>query len=192
MGGTAKLAFALAIVALAVGLTACGGAEDSTQSSSSTANTTQQATKTPGQGSASFRTPGGDNSIPNFGDEADAGEVAAATTVLASYLQARAKGDWGKDCALLAKTAATPLEQLAAKSPELKGKGCAGILAAFVAYVPKSSRAKTMTSGIASLRVQGDRGFALYHGAKGIDYFMPMVKEDGQWKVGSLAASEFP
>jgi hypothetical protein len=187
MGGTAKLALALALAALAIGLSACGGGDDSTRSSSSTASNSSA-----GQGSSSFHTPGGDNSIQNFGNEADAGEVAAATTVLASYLQARARGDWGKDCVLLARTAVTPLKQLAAKSPELKGKGCAGILAALVAYVPKSSRASTMTSGIASLRVQGDRGFALYHGAKGINYFMPMVKEDGQWKVGSLASSEFP
>jgi hypothetical protein len=176
MGGTAKLALALALAALAIGLTACGGGDNSSA----------------GQGSASFRTPGGDNSVQNFGKEADAGEVAAATTVLVSYLQARARGDWGKDCALLAKTAVTPLKQLVAKLPELKGKGCAGILASLVAYVPKSSRAITMTGGIASLRVKGDRGFALYHGAKGIDYFVPMVKEGGQWKVGSLAPSEFP
>lgn len=187
MGGTAKLALALALAALAIGLSACGGGDDSTRSSSSTASNSSA-----GQGSSSFHTPGGDNSVQNFGNEADGAEVAAATTVLAGYLQARARGDWGKDCVLLARTAVTPLKQLAAKSPELKGKGCAGILAALVAYVPKSSRASTMTSGIASLRVQGDRGFALYHGAKGINYFMPMVKEDGQWKVGSLASSEFP
>jgi hypothetical protein len=191
MGGISKLALALALVALAISLTACGGGDDSTQSSSSTAST-GSGDSSAQEGSASFHTPGGDNSIQNFGDEADTGEVAAATTVLARYLQARARGDWGKDCALLAKTAVAPLERLVAQSPDLKGKDCAGILASLTAYVPKSSRANTMTDGIASLRVEGNRAFALYHGAKGIDYFVPMVKEDGQWKIGALAVSEFP
>jgi hypothetical protein len=145
-----------------------------------------------GKGSAAFRTPGGDNSIQNFGDEADAAEVAAASTVLAAYLRTRAKDEWAQECAYLAKAAIAPLEELAGRSPQLKGKGCAAILAALGSGVPASARANTMTSGIASLRFEGDRGFALYHGPKGVNYFVPMVKEGGEWKVGALAPSEFP
>lgn len=144
------------------------------------------------KGSAGFRTPGGDNSIQNFGDEADAGEVEAVTAVLGAYLTARAKGGWAKSCTHLAKAAVAPLEQLASSSPKLKGKSCAAILAALEGGVPASSRASTLIGPVASLRAEGKRGFALYHGPHGVNYFVPMVKEGGSWKVGALAPSEFP
>jgi hypothetical protein len=144
------------------------------------------------EGSSAFRTRGGDNSIQNFGAEADRAEVDAATAALTSYLQARAKDDWARECALLAESAVAPLEQLASRSPQLEGKGCAAILTALVVRTPASSRANPMTDGVASLRFEDDRGFALFHGAGGVDYFVPMVKEDGEWRVGALAPSEFP
>jgi len=35
-------------------------------------------------------------------------------------------------------------------------------------------------------RINGDRGFVLYHGANGHSHAMLMLQEDGAWKVGSL------
>jgi hypothetical protein len=144
------------------------------------------------EASAEFRTPGGDNSIQNYGEEADESELEAADTALSEFLAARAKGDWDGMCAALAKAAVEPIEDLAARAPQFKGSGCAAVLETFLSSSPASSRANTLTDGIASFRVEGDRGFALYHGPKGVDYFVSMVKEDGEWKVGSLATSEFP
>ncbi len=199
MRGVSRFALALALVALlATGLTACGGGDSDSSTAGSTAATSGEssATTTDGssadQGSASFRTPGGDNSIQNFGEEADAAEVDAASTALADYLQARSEDDWAGQCATLAKAAVAPLEELASRSPQLKGKGCAAILAALVSGAPRSTRTNTMTDGIASLRFEGDRGFALYHGTHGVDYFVPMTREDGEWKVGAIAPTEFP
>ncbi|HET6998152.1 MAG TPA: hypothetical protein VFI03_06130 [Solirubrobacterales bacterium] len=145
-----------------------------------------------GEASAAFRTPGGDNSIQNFGEEAGGEEVEAASATLRGFMEARAASDWGAACTHLAAAAIKPLEDLASKSPQLKDKGCAAILAALVQGAPASTRANSLTDGIASLRVEGDRGFALYHGPKGINYFMTMTEEDGEWKVGSLAPTEFP
>lgn len=159
-----------------------GEGSDSAQGSSPSAE----------KGSASFRTPGGDNSIQNFGDEADATEAEAVSTTLAAFLQARAKDDWAGECAYLAKATMAPLEQLASSSPQLRGKDCAGILAALASGTPTSIRQNTLSGGIASLRVQGNHAFALYHGPAGTDYFVPMTHEDGKWKVGALAPSEFP
>lgn len=200
MRGVPRLLLVFATVALlALGLAACGGGDSSGSTATATA-TSSQGTTAPsttedrgsGKGSASFRTPGGDNSIQDFGDEADSSETAAASTALAGYLRTRAKDEWAQECAYLAKAAIAPLEELAGRSPQLKNKGCAAILAALGSGVSASTRANTMTSGIASLRFEGDRGFALYHGPKGVNYFVPMVKEKGQWKVGALAPSEFP
>ena len=200
MRGVAKPLLACLLVALlALGIVACGddGGDDS--ATGSTAATTQE---TPGSAapdggdsggaSAEFLTPGGDNSIQNFGEEADGGELEAATAALSGFLEARADSDWAAQCEYLAAAAVKPLEQLGAQSPQLKGKDCAAILESLSGGLPASPRASTLVDGVASLRVEGERGFALYHGPKGVDYFVPMVKENGEWKVGSLAPTEFP
>lgn len=194
MKGTRKLLLALAFAALpASGLAACGSDDSKDATAPAQQGTTAPATtEVEDSGSAAFRTPGGDNSIQNFGEEADTAEVDAATATLASYMRARAEDDWARQCATLAQVTIEPLQQLAARSPQLKGKGCAAILTALTAGTPRSTRVDTMTDGIASLRVEGDRGFALYHGAKGVDYFVPMAEEGGEWKVGALAPTEFP
>ena len=145
-----------------------------------------------GEGSTSFRTKGGDNSIQDFGDEADESERRAAEANVDAYLEARAKGDWKKSCEVLAKAAIKPLEQLSESSPQLKGKGCAAVIGALSAQLPSSSRANPLVGGVASLRIEGDQGFALFHGPHGTDFFIPLTKEGDEWKVGALAASEFP
>jgi hypothetical protein len=208
MRGVWKFALLLAVsVLLASGLAACGGGDSSDSTAASTATTTQESTAGSGSesedegsgggssaddGSASFRTAGGDNSIQDFGEEADAAELDDAGTALSAYMEARAEDDWAKQCVLLAKTTVAPLEQLATRSAQFKGKGCAAILEGLMSRAPASTRKNSLTDGIASLRVEDDHGFALYHGAGGVDYFVPMVKEDGQWKVGAIAPSEFP
>lgn len=212
MRGVRNPLLACAIAALlALALVACGGDDGDDSSGSSTPTTTQETPGSPtpegndsGQGEADssddapeeasgeFRSPGGDNSIQNFGEEADAAELEAATEALERFLEARAASDWSGQCEHLAAAAVKPLEQLAGQSSQLKGKDCAAILKALSAGLPASTRANTLTGGVASLRVEGDRAFALYHGPKGVDYFVPMAKEDGEWKVGTLAPTEFP
>ncbi len=190
---------------LALGIVAGGDDGGDGSGTGSTAATTQE---TPGstapegggsgqagasqEGSAAFRTPGGDNSIQNFGEEADASELEAASTALSGFLEARADSDWAAQCEYLAAAAVKPLEQLSTQSPQLKGKDCAAVLEALSGDLPASTRANTLTGGVASLRFEGERGFALYHGPEGVDYFMPMAKENGEWKVASLAPTEFP
>jgi hypothetical protein len=206
MWGVRKFALLLVAALLATGLAACGDSDSGDSTAASTAPSTQESESTPAspenggsgddssaaEGSASFLTPGGDNSIQNFGEEADSAQVDEVSTTLSGYLEARAEDDWAKQCALLAKPAVAPLEQLAARSPQFKGQGCAAVLESLLGTAPASSRADTLTNGVASLRFEGDRGFALYHGAGGVDYFMSMIKEDGQWKVGAFAPNEFP
>lgn len=220
MRGVQKQLLAAALAALlALALVSCGGDDggDDTTAPSGSATTQEAPGSNAGEGgssgqddggsgesggstenggsgeaSAEFRTPGGDNSIQSFGEEADSAELEAASTALAGFLDARADGDWAGACEQMAKAAVKPLEQLLSSSNQQKGKGCAAALAAVIGRAPASTRENTMTGGIASLRVEGDRAFALYHGPEGVDYFVPMVSEDGEWKVGALAPSEFP
>jgi hypothetical protein len=204
MRGGLKLALLLALAALLTsGLSACGGGD----SSDSTAATTQQGSTATtiedggsaggqkrtneGKGSASFITPGGDNSIQTFGHEGSAAELDEVTAVLSAYLRARANDEWARECGYLAKGTVASLEQLTARASQLKGKGCATALVALMGEIPTSTRANTLSGAVDALRVEGDRGFALYHGPKGIDYYVVMAKDDGKWKVAAIAPSEF-
>jgi hypothetical protein len=198
------LVLALAVL-LASALAACGGSDDSAQSTAAVAPEETAATteaegsprggKEPsrsGQGSAGFITPGGDNSIQNFGQEADEAEREEAASALESYMRAFAAGNWAKSCRYLSDSAVRSLRQFAAGTAKLEGKGCAALLPPLVTGAPASDRANTVTDGVASLRVGGERAFALYHGPDGVDYFMPMEKQGGTWKVTTLSPQEFP
>jgi hypothetical protein len=222
MRGVVKLLLAVALaVLLATGAAACGGDDSDDPTAVTTEQTAPPATteddgsgqgeKEPGddrggspagsedsdsddsqQGSASFRTPGGDNSIQNYGEEADEEERKAASATVLGLMQARAVGDWEIVCGYLAEAALRPLEQLGERTPQFKGKSCAELLGALTASAPASLRASNLEGNIDSLRVKGDRAFALYHGTDGKDYFFPLVKEDDEWKAGTLTPSEFP
>lgn len=198
MRGAWKLALGLALVVLlAAGFAACGGDSGSTTTAPAGADgeeTTAAGTdaETESGPSAAFLTRGGDNSVQTFGEEADEAEVDAATATLAGYLRAWAGDDWAGACRHLAEVTVEPLEELAPGSARPEGEGCPAVLATLTAGTARSTRTNTLTDGIASLRVEGDRAFALYHGQHGVDYFVPMDRENGEWKVASLEPTPFP
>lgn len=142
-----------------------------------------------GGGSAQFRSKGGDNSIQEFGEESAESELQEAAEALHGFYVARATEDWSAACGHLEKSMAAQLEQLAAQSQQLKGKGCAAALQAFTRPLPASVRRETTLVDAASLRRDGERAFLIYRGAERTVYAMPMQEEGGSWKVGLLSAS---
>lgn len=139
-----------------------------------------------------FLTPGGDNSVQTFGGESAGGEREAASATLEEFMRARAAGDWAAECKTLAAERLQPLERIAKETPGFEDKPCGDLLAALEANASAAVRANTMTGPIASLRVDGDQAFALYHGRGGADYFMPMIREGGRWLVAAFNPFEFP
>lgn len=139
-----------------------------------------------GERSAEFRTPNGDNSIQSYGEEAGDAEREAASAVVETYMTARAAANWQEACAQIDPTVIKSLEELVAP-----GSGCPATFVAITRKVEPSAWANTMTGPIASLRVEGDHGFALYHGTGGRDYFVQMTRRDG-WLVAGLEPTEFP
>lgn len=144
-----------------------------------------------GGGSAPFREPGGDNSIQDYGSEGDQAELEAAAEAVHSFLVTRAREDWATACSYLSSSMVKQLEELASQSEQLKGKGCAPILDALTASVPDATRTAMTEVDAASLRYDEERAFLLYHGADDTDYFIPMVEEQGNWKVSALASTPF-
>jgi hypothetical protein len=180
-GSYIAAATAVAVVLLAIA--ACGGGGNSSA---------EEPPKTSSIPAREFMSPGGANKYAEFGDEAGAAEREAASQVLEENLKARAAGDWAKQCASLTPEGIKKVEKEAASL--VVKSGCVTRLKALAEPVVQSAaiRADTMTGPIAALRVQGSTAFALYHGAHGKDYAMPMKRIGGTWKVNALLTTEIP
>jgi hypothetical protein len=112
--------------------------------------------------------------------------------MLAAFLRARADGEWSKACIYLTAPTRRQLKTFA-RASQGKSKGsCGPALAALSTREPVAARIDTLTSGIAALRVQGQSAFALYHGPNNTRYVMPMINENGIWKVSQLAPLPYP
>ena len=78
------------------------------------------------------------------------------------------------------------IELLAEKSPQIKGKGCAEVLAGLNQKIPGRSP-DTPDGGIVSFRTEDDTGFAIYWGIDGKSYAFALKSEGGGWKLTALA-----
>ena len=161
----------------------CGTAATGCGSGSSDANETE-AGKT-------FLKKGAKNTIPKFGEEASSDERDAASEVLEENFEARAAGEWAKQCESLTKKQLDEIDKESILGP--KGTCVEDIeRQALPLTASKGVRENTMTGPIDALRVKDSRAWALYHGVKGKDYAMPMKKEGDEWKVDSLTTTELP
>jgi len=185
MVGTASKKVAVLIIILALAgllLVACGsGSSSSPRTSADTGG---------GEASSQFLVAGKPNKIARFGQEATAAEREAASSVLEQNLRARAAGDWAKQCSSLTAAIVAGIKERASNLGI--EHGCAKDLETEAEPAPKSVRVDTLTGPIDALRVKGDRGYALYHGKHGIDYAMPMRKEDDTWKVAAEVTTKLP
>lgn len=211
----------LGTVLLTVGLVACGSGGAAKSSGSTVATTTTISTArttsrpaplarppagahsssahpghvddSSGDGAAAFKVSNGDNSIPDFGEEARVSERQRATMALVAFLRARSEHDWSKVCLDLAVPVRKQLEGFA-KSPTAKTHGCAPILARLSAsgQTTTSTQNLNIGAGIAAFRIKGKMAFALFHGPNGSKYVMPMFSGRGKWKMTQLAPIPYP
>jgi hypothetical protein len=197
MGERGRLTTWLAATTLALGLAlgACGDSD-----SPAGPSTARDASPSPAQGPASgrshedsgggtdqFLTPGGDNSVQEFGEEAGEADREEAAAALHAFLDARAEGDWKTTCDHLAEKVLGSFERFAERSEGLRGKSCPQLLASVSGPATGEAREEAALADVGALRIEGERGFVLYHGSEETAWAMPMVREDGRWKVAALA-----
>jgi hypothetical protein len=140
-----------------------------------------------GGGSDQFVVKGGDNSVQEFGGEADPAEFEEAATALHNFLDARANGNWAAACDYLAAEVVEPLRKLAERVKRLEETGCAGILERLTNPAAKEDLlAEAAKADVGSVRVEGDRAFAIYRAIDGAVIAITMTREGGAWKVASL------
>lgn len=142
-----------------------------------------------GGGSTQYRVKGGDNSVQEFGSEADEEEFDEAAAAVHGFFDARIRGDWEAACSYLASDVTASLKQITGNSKELQGADCATVLETISQGAPQSAFKAAAVADIGSLRVEGGRAFVLYRGSGGTVFAMPMKNEDGSWKLGSLAGT---
>jgi hypothetical protein len=141
-----------------------------------------------GGGAAQYEVKGGDNSVQEYGQEADASEFEAAATALHNFLDARAQGNWEAACQYLSKDT---VKSLAGLAGQLKsGAGCAGALEKIINPAAKKlMMEEAAKADIGSMRFEGDQGFLIYTAGNDTIFTMPMANEGGVWKVSALTGS---
>lgn len=143
-----------------------------------------------GGGSEQVKVKGGDNSVQEFGEEADTSEFAAAATALHNFLDARAEGNWAAACNYMSKAMIESFEKLASQSKEAADTSCGALLEKLTNPAAKSvMTAEAEKADVRSLRTEGEQAFLIYTGTEGTILAMPMANEDGEWKVASLAGT---
>jgi hypothetical protein len=153
-----------------------------------------------GGGSTQYRVKGGDNSVQEFGAEAEDAEREAAARAVHNFLDARAQEAWEAACTYLATEVRESLEEFAVKAQEAAAKqgkaeqfddtSCASILGRLTnrAALPEL-REEAAQADVGSLRVEGDRAFVIYTGLRGTVIAIPVAKEDDGWKVAALGGT---
>lgn len=132
----------------------------------------------------------GDGSIQRYGDPADGGDRDAAVAAAQEFYAARGASDWNRVCELMAGPIVEQLEQLTAKAPQLKGKDCPELLEAMMGAVPAEARRRDAAGlEFGELRVDGDSAFLIFKSTAIPNGYLPMAREDGDWKVAALAGS---
>jgi hypothetical protein len=141
---------------------------------------------------------GGDNSVQEYGVEADESARRDAAIALQAYLNARASEDWGAACSLLAQKPTEQLErvQRAAAKQGTELNGCAGTMALLKEGEVQSQEQAQITE-VLSFRgggeISGDPSYLIFTAPPGATLFsMPMYLQGGAWKVGLARAAELP
>ncbi len=209
----------LAVLALALGLAACGGGgssgttgSSSTGESSSTAsgdssttsaappaflghaeaNAKTAADRRKAGHAAPFVAPESDNSVPTFGSEANTSERSEAEANLRAYLVDRAAHDWAKACTYLAASVRQGYEKLASSSAKSGAKPTCARTLPTLAPIVAGVPANPLTGHLLSLRVHGANAFALFYGPGHQQYMVPMNREGGGWRPTQAAPIAYP
>jgi hypothetical protein len=143
-----------------------------------------------GGGSKQFVVKGGDNSVQEFGEEADTSEFDAAAVALHNFLDARAEGNWAAACSYMSKATVESFEKLAAQAKQAGLTSCGAILEKLTNPAAKGAmKAEAEKANVGSLRIEGEQAFVIYTGTDGTVLAIPMANEGGDWKVASLAGT---
>jgi hypothetical protein len=181
-----------ALALLLVALGGCGGgSSDSTEVAEKNEARLYPWIKGP---TREFLEPGGDNVVQTFGQEGTKAEREQASETINAWMRARAIQDWKKDCSYFSRAYWINITEDAHSVTDGKVKNCPQALAYFK-HEASGDYVNNLSGPIISLRVgvfntQKKQGYAQYHGNDGMDWVVPVEKENGLWKVSIASPIE--
>lgn len=125
----------------------------------------------------------GDDQPSNSGSS-DANAKAAGQTVVA-FFGAMSAGDGEKACSLLADRVKEEIAKGLSQSPQYQGKDCAAALSAISKNYTDAARTDLTRIKVTKTRPKGEAVLVTYRGGSIPQATMPVVHEDGSWKVGA-------
>lgn len=194
-------ALLLALLAFAFALAGCGGGEDATGGEETNAGEPVETAvagdpreklkshEDSGGGAAQYENARSAGTVVEWGEEAGPEDFEAVAAALHGYLDAKAVRDWALACEYMSQEA---IESIAQFDPAGEEAECSQLLENFSSGTAPEILRRLAIADVGSVRIAGDEAHALYTGAKGFGFFMPMVREDGLWKVRALAPSILP
>jgi len=180
----------LTMLVVTMGLLAgCGGSSSSTTGGTS-GGATESSTASSGGSSAPAEGFSKKAKPASFGEEASEEERDQASELLERNMSARAAGNYEVQCETLAAPVVKTIE--GSGSSALGAKSCAEVLEAEAKKAPPGLLANNLVGPINALRVEGNNGYAVYHGKGNNDYAMKMEKENGEWLVAATLTETLP
>jgi hypothetical protein len=171
-------------VALTVVAGACGGAGKGTSAASSSSTAT-----TPHAASAEARR------IVEYGHEASPADKQAITALVKRYYTAAAADDGATACSLIYSPLSESVAEDYGQAPGpayLNGKTCAVVMAKLFRRLPGQSPSVLAATEVTGVRVNGRKGYALLHSAAIPEGDIPVTRELGTWRVGTLIGGAVP
>jgi hypothetical protein len=187
-------ALAVSAVAGALFLAACGGG-GSTSGTAQTHSDNRGVEEAAHIRALSFTRDKRAGVYVTFGREASEAERRAASKILRKNMEGRQDANFATQCATLSpdalETVVNP-EGIPKLRRELGPGACPRKLKALASPLStsKAIRRNTMAGPIDALRIQGRKGYALFHGKGGKDFAMVMERVNGFWRVGALVTTE--
>lgn len=139
--------------------------------------------------------PGGDNSVQTHGTEASNPERRQAAATLQAYLEDRAAGRWAQACSLLAAPTRREVGRFLGAGRDGEGSlSCPQAVRTLTEGLPVAAlRASAQIDLVLSFRTEGRQGFLLFNGPPDTTlYTTTMVRENGEWRVATLAPTALP
>lgn len=177
------------LLALAL-LIGCGGGGGSTSTSSTSATGASVGTTAPESSGQSTPAPdaqptseSGVQATQAYRPDARAADRAKAASTVSAYFKAQASRSWGKACSYLSASLRRNLEGASRGSNLPAGKGCGGLLVAFLGkQTPAALRSAAEVHRV-SLRVNGSQAVLTYRDSGGTSHYIPLLREGAGWKV---------
>lgn len=199
MGGW-KLSLAVMLVLASMAAAGCGGGDSTSSSKEGPKEEKVDWSMYPPGPTRQFIVPGKDNAVQTFGWEATDAERKQVTALIISWMRARTAKDFMKDCSYFSRGFAKGItEDAHSVSPNKEKvksyasggqKSCAEALAYFGEEASGDFRNTFGRGPVVSLRINEVHGYAQYHGNDGLDWVVPVAKENGEWRISNATPIE--